>query len=66
VAIAVGYKCRARASIGSAIVVAERGDWNGRTYPLVGIKSAIVDGVVIKADTYYTLKNGEFVEDIEG
>lgn len=27
-----------------------------------GIKAAIVDGVTIKADTWYTLKDGEFKE----
>ena len=25
-------------------------------------KAAMVDGTIIKADTWYTLKNGEFVE----
>ena len=62
VAIACGKDCNARASLGSAIVVVERGEWNGETYPLINIKSAIIDGVVLKADTWYTLKNGEFVE----
>lgn len=61
-AVAVGYESKAKAGIGSAIVVVERGEWNGCTYPLIGIKSAIVDGKTIKADTFYTLKNGEFVE----
>ncbi|MBO5701343.1 MAG: hypothetical protein J6S71_02785 [Clostridia bacterium] len=62
VAIACGYQSKAKACIGSAIVVAERGDWNGTTYPLISIKAAIVDGEKIKADTYYTLVNGEFEE----
>lgn len=62
VAIVTGYQSRAKAGLGSAIVVAERGDWNGKTYPLINIKAAIVDGEKIKADTWYTLKNGEFVE----
>jgi hypothetical protein len=35
---------------------------NGETYPLIGIRAAIVDGVTIKADTWYTVRNGEFVE----
>ena len=42
--------------------MAERGEWNGETYPLINIKAAIVDGEIIKSDTFYTLKNGEFVE----
>lgn len=40
----------------------ERGEWDGKTYPIKAIKAAIVDGEVLKADTYYTLKDGEFVE----
>ena len=48
--------------MGCAIVLAEHGDWNGKAYPLIGIKAAIVDGDTIKPDTWYTLKDGEFVE----
>ena len=62
VAIATGYDSKARGSLGCAIVVAERGAWNGETYHLIGIRAAIVDGVTIKADTWYTVRNGEFVE----
>ncbi|OMG45245.1 hypothetical protein BK140_33355 [Paenibacillus macerans] len=57
-----GDDSKAKGSLGSAIVVVERGDWNGDTYPLIAIKSAIVDGESIKADTFYKLQNGEFVE----
>ena len=62
VAIAIGYDSKAKASLGSAICVVERGEWNGNTYPLIAIKSAIIDGKTLKADTYYTVKHGEFVE----
>ena len=62
VAIVTGYQSEAKAGLGSAIVIAERGEWNGKTYPLINIKAAMVDGEKIKADTWYTLKNGEFVE----
>ena len=62
VAIVTGYWAKAKAGLGSAIVVAERGEWNGETYPLININAAIVDGQKIKADTWYTLTNGEFVE----
>ena len=62
VAAVFGYEGRAKGALGCAIVVAERGDWNGETYPLIGIKSAIVDGETIKPDVWYTLKGGEFVE----
>lgn len=43
---------------GCAICCAELDD-NGNN---IGIVSAIVDGVKIKEDTWYTAKNGEFVE----
>ena len=31
-------------------------------YPLIGIKAAIIDGEKLKADTFYKLQDGEFVE----
>lgn len=60
VAIVTGSNSYAKAGLGSAIVIAERGEFNGKTYPLLNIKAAIVDGEKIKADTWYTLINGEF------
>ena len=62
VAIVTGSDSRAKAGLGSAIVVVERGEFNGKTYPLINIKAAIVDGEKIKANTWYTLRNGEFKE----
>ena len=62
VAIVTGYQSKAKACKGSAIVVVERGAWDGKTYPLLNIKSAIIDGEILKENTYYTLINGEFVE----
>jgi hypothetical protein len=34
----------------------------GKEYPLIAIKAAIIDGIKLKEDTFYTLKNGEFIE----
>jgi hypothetical protein len=62
VALVTGRDSKAKASIGSAIVIVEHGEWDGKTYPMLGIKAAIVDGEKIKADTWYKLINGEFVE----
>ena len=62
VAIVIGYQSKAKASLGSAIVVVERGEWDGESYPIKAICSAIVDGEKIKADTFYTVKDGVFVE----
>ena len=65
IAICCGFDCKARASLGSAICLCERGTWNGDTYPLKSVKAAIVDGKSLKPDTWYKLENGEFVEAIE-
>ena len=62
IAIATGIQSKAKGVLGSAIVLVERTTWNGDRYPLSNIKAAIVDGEKIKADTWYTLKNGEFIE----
>ena len=62
VALAAGYKCKAMGALGCAICCVERGEWDGETYPIIAVKVVIVDGEKIKADTWYQLKNGEFVE----
>jgi len=62
VALAAGAECKAKGALGCAICVVERGEWDGETYPIINIKAAIVDGTTIRADTYYTLHNGELVE----
>ena len=62
VALAAGKDGKVMGAIGCAIFAVERGDWNGWTYPIIAVASAIVDGKKIKADTWYTLRNGEFVE----
>ena len=54
--------CNAKGGLHSVIVLTEwRYDDNGNYVP-TAVKSAIVDGVRIKADTWYRLENGEFVE----
>ena len=62
VAIATGYKSKVRGGVGCAIVCVERGKWNGITYPIKAICSAIVDGEQIKPDVWYTVKDGKFIE----
>ena len=62
VALAAGYECKAMGALGCAICCVERGEWDGETYPIIAVKAAIVDGEKIKADTWYRLQNGEFVE----
>lgn len=45
-------------------MIAERDEYdnNNKTYPIKDLKAVKVDGEKIKADTWYTLKDGEFVE----
>ena len=52
---------KAKAGLRSVIVLTEWA-WVGDNYTPVSVKAEIVDGERIKADTWYTLKNGEFVE----
>ena len=59
VAIAAGYKSKVKSTVvGSAIVAVERDN----DYNLIAIQSAIVDGEIIKTNTWYTCKNGKLVE----
>ena len=63
VIMCAGYKSKAKAKIGSWITLA---DWKWSNeknrYVPVCVKAEYVDGVRIKADTWYELKDGEFVE----
>ena len=58
-----GGNSKAKAKIGSWITLAEWkwSDEKKRDIP-VCVKSEYVDGGNIKADTWYQLKNGKFVE----
>ena len=54
--------CNAKGGLHSVIVLTEwKYDDNGEFAP-VAVRAEIVDGVRIKADTWYKLENGEFVE----
>lgn len=54
--------CNAKGGICSVIVLTEwKYDDNGNYVP-IAVKAEIVDGVRIKTDTWYKLKNGELVE----
>lgn len=57
IAVALGLNGRAKGVLGAYIVCAE---WEDNK--LICAKMAQVDGVTIKADTYYVLVNGDFVE----
>ena len=55
------FNGRCRAGRNSLIAIANR-KWNGNDYEVIDFKAGIVDGEKIKADTWYKLVNGEFVE----
>ena len=57
-----GKRARIKGPVGTWITLAEYGDYDGEGYPCVCVKSAQIDGEKLKADTWYTLRNGEFVE----
>ena len=63
VIMCAGNKSKAKAKIGSWITLAEW-EWSDdkNRYVPVCVKTEYVDGVNIKADTWYQLKNGMFVE----
>lgn len=61
-AAAVGKCGQIKASIGTWCTLAEYGKWDGEGYPCICVKSYQVDGEIIKADVFYTLRNGEIVE----
>ena len=58
IAVANGANSKARGAIGCYLVLTEYGD-DGK---LLWAKMVQVDGIIIKDGTWYTLKNGEFVE----
>ena len=60
-AIATGIGSKAKGKVGCYIAVAEWKQKDGE-YDLVDFRTHKVDGKTIKEDTYYTLKNGKFVE----
>lgn len=62
IAVVTGYQGKAKGTIGNWIVLTERGEWNGETYPILDVKAFKVDGITIKEDTFYMLVNGESVE----
>ena len=67
VAVAWGYKSMAKGVLGAFLVFA---DWEGNEnrywiqeeWFLKGAKMVRVDGETIKADTWYTMENGEVIE----
>ena len=59
----LGYANKVKGTLSSWLVLAERGGWDGKCYPIKTVETVQVDGEKIKPDTFYMLKNGKFVED---
>ena len=59
IAASIGRNAQAKAAKGSWIALAEHEPYS---YKVRTVKTAKVDGKKIKADTFYKLKNGKFVE----
>ena len=57
--VARGNNVQVKGGIGAILVIAEERD---NTYDIVDWKAVVVDGEVVKADTWYRLENGELVE----
>ena len=67
IAVAWGYHGKVKGVIGSYLVLAdwegnENNYWTQELWSLKGAKMVRVDGEKIKENTWYTMKNGEFVE----
>ena len=62
VAIVTGRDGRARGALGCWIVLTERGDFDGVTFPIKEVKAFKVDGVNIKENTFYRIVDGKPVE----
>ena len=58
----VGKRGRIKAPVGTWCTLAEYGEWNGEGCPCICVKSFEIDGETYKADTWYTLKDGEIVK----
>ena len=61
-ASALGIEGKAKGAVGCWLTIAEWKNEEGKGYKRVGIKTARVDGKRIKADIFYKLKGGKFVE----
>ncbi|MFA5379738.1 MAG: hypothetical protein WC455_28525 [Dehalococcoidia bacterium] len=58
IACGLGYQCKARGALGCWLVLAERDD----DYKIKSVNSVKVDGKKIKANVFYILQCGKFVE----
>ena len=63
IALVCGTDGKTAGSLGCWLILTEREEWNGETYPIKDIKVIKVDGTNIKPDTWYKIIDGEVKED---
>jgi hypothetical protein len=62
IACGLGIENKAKASLGSWIVLTEWGQDNNYNWYIKNIKSAKIDGKKLRPDVFYSLKNGKFIK----
>ena len=62
VAVVTGRGSKASGALGCWLVLTERGEWDGNTYPIKEVRAVKVDGETIMPDTWYQLTDGEVRE----
>jgi len=62
IAIVTGIGSKACGALGCWLVLTERGEWDGETYPIKEVKAVRVDGKIIKPNTWYKLREGQIIE----
>ena len=61
-ATASGYGGMVMGAPGNALFAVERGEWDGRGYPILSVACGIVGQKKIKPDTWYRARGGKLVE----
>ena len=62
IAIVTGKESKARGALGCWLVLTERGEWDGETYPIIEVLAVKVDGDAVKPNVWYELSGGMVVE----
>ena len=62
IAVVTGIGSKACGALGCWLVLTERGEWNGETFPIKEVKAVRVDGKTIKPNAWYKLKDGQIIE----
>lgn len=64
IAVSLGINAFAAAPVGEYIVLVDWRESDDGSFKRYGVKAFYVDGETVKGDTYYTMKNGQLVEEI--